>query len=157
MKDLYFDVIKEQYSEELKRESLLSQKAQVYLSILTALLSAVIFKVKDLKQVTASLNYYEMIPLYASFLFLLISAVVVIKSLGIYKYRKQVSLEKLIKQIDDEIEDNEFKNRSAADIVTATKHNFYTNNSRSKLLSIALYAILLGFFTILLFIIIIIR
>ncbi|MEO0552206.1 MAG: hypothetical protein AAF149_03330 [Bacteroidota bacterium] len=157
MKDLHFDIIKEQYSEELNRESMLGQKAQVYLSILTVFLSAIIFKIKDLKQVTASLHECEMITLYISFICILISAVTIIKSLGIYEYRKSISLDRLIERIDSEVDDIEFNNRSAGDYIAAIKHNVKINNKRANLLSIALYSIIASFLTILIFILIIIR
>ena len=96
MTEKQFKYIEDLYKEEMVRDESLSKKAQVYLSINSLLITALVFKAKDLKELLVQPSGLESLLVILTFIFIFISFLAIILALAIYRYERPTDVQTLI-------------------------------------------------------------
>ena len=142
-----YDFFKSQYDEENIRNNELTKRAEIYLSIISLFLTAVLFKIKDIfdsiKDVPTFLLTILLIVGLVSFA---ISLLFLINSLKIRDYEGVIDFNDFIEKNDDTTQSPEdfFEDR-VADYIVAVKRNEIINNDKADLLIKSRIFILIGF------------
>jgi len=141
-----YQFFKELYAEENTRYNELTKKAEVYFSIVSLFLSAVLFKFNDVSSSIGKLhNVCLIIGLSISLIAVGIALLLLIYSLKIRKYEGTIDMEEYIgKNKTYYQEDGEFYEDRIADFIVAIDRNTETNNKRADLLTISTYFIVAG-------------
>ena len=140
-----YNFLKEQYDEESIREDILTKRAQIYLSINSFVITAFLFKVKDLVEVVKGLDNLVIYPLILSFILILISCVFIFTSLQIKEYEFPTSSDTLTVEFDNNINNRQFIDNRAVDLVVATDTNRGVNDIKAAKLTQALKFIIGGY------------
>ena len=151
MEDLRYDFAKETYKVECDRENSLNSKGQVYLSLLTIILSTLIFNIKDIFDLLNTSNFNNIkneikICLLGVFIFSCVALILLFFSMKIFEYQNLKNIDELKESyIQDKIDNNNFSIRRSIDFLVATKKNREVNNTKAKLLKIVFIAIFIAF------------
>lgn len=150
-----YDFFKSQYDEENTRNNELTKRAEIYLSIISLFLTAVLFKVKDIfdsiKDVPTEILTILLVLGLISFS---IALLLIVSSLKIRDYEGVLDIGKFIKKNDKETQENEdfFEDR-VADYIVSVKRNEVINNQKAALLIKSRIYLLIGFLLTITFII----
>lgn len=145
MTDKQFKYIEEQYKDEIQRDEYLSKKAQVYLSINSLIITALIFKAKDLKDLLVEPTCLELILTFLTFISIFISFLFVLFTLGIYSFERPTDFQTIIEEQDNEIKDEEFIENRASDYIVAFQENSKICDKKANYLRVSLIAMIIGF------------
>lgn len=151
-----YDFFKSQYDEENVRNNELTKRAEIYLSIISLFLTAVLFKIKDILDSIKDVPVYLLtILLIAGLISFAISLLFLINSLKIRDYEGVIDFDDFISKNDDETQSTEdfFEDR-VADFIVAVKRNEIINNDKANLLIMSRILILIGFLLTIAFIIV---
>ena len=145
MTEKQFKYIEDLYKEEMVRDESLSKKAQVYLSINSLLITALVFKAKDLKELLVQPSGLESLLVILTFIFIFISFLAIILALAIYRYERPTDVQTLIDEQDKGIEDSDFIENRASDFIVAFEKNSRIGDKKANFLMIALIGLVLSF------------
>ncbi|MDC6361658.1 MULTISPECIES: hypothetical protein [Flavobacteriaceae] len=133
------------YREEADIIDKLDNKAKIYLSICSFILTALLFKIKDISEVLmGSESVFAKYFLIATYSFIFFALFFTIFTLKIYSYEYPTFIEKLTSEFDDNVIDEIFIKNRTADLLVATEINATVNFKRSRYLVIASICLLLG-------------
>ena len=120
----------------------LINRGKIYLSICTFFLGGIGFKLNsDIAQSPPSTQALFL----ASALFFIVSFLLIILALGIYKHEATFDPELIIEEFGEEPpSDEEFLDQRIADITVSLSHNATINNKRGRFLFLASVGMLIG-------------
>jgi len=152
-----YDFFKDQYLDEEKRYSDLTKRAEIYFSILSVLLTSIVFKIKDIFELFENSNSFNRT---FSFIFFIIALGLfgsafyfITRALRIKTYQAVIDFENFRNNLGETPPTNEdFFDDRLIDYMYATEKNEIVNEERANDLAKALRFILAGFFTIFIFI-----
>ena len=143
-----YEFVKEHFEAENQREDLLTRKAQIFLSINSFVITAMLFKVKDLVSVVKDIKCdLILVPLILSFIFILISCIFIFETLKIRSYELPTNEDTLIDEFDNNISNDDFIDNRTADYLVATRRNKSVNDLKADRLKYSLLFIILGYVT----------
>ena len=143
-----YEFVKEHFEAENQREDLLTRKAQIFLSINSFVITAMLFKVKDLVSVVKDIKCdLILVPLILSFIFILISCIFIFETLKIRSYELPTNEDTLIDEFDNNISNDDFIDNRTADYLVATRRNKSVNDLKADRLKYSLLFIISGYVT----------
>ncbi|MEM9110675.1 MAG: hypothetical protein AAGC72_11700 [Planctomycetota bacterium] len=128
--------------EEEERYTELINRGKIYLSICTFFLGGIGFKLSsDISEASLGMQ----VPFMVSAFFFIMSFLLIIIALGIYKYEATFDAELIIEEFGDEPpKDGDFLDQRIADITASLGHNIAINNKRGRFLFYASFGMLAG-------------
>lgn len=145
-KDQY-EFFKAEHNREAVRYSELIKKGQIYLSVQSFIMTALLFKLKDLINAIERVNCLELARglSVGSIIIIIISMLFNVWAMKISKYDRVSNLKKIFNDYQNEsMEDGEFFLRRIADYTVVTERNWKTNQRTAAFLSYSLYTLLSG-------------
>ncbi len=140
-----YGYIENMYREEVDTVNKLDNKAKIYLSICSFILTALLFKIKDISEVLEKSDYdFAKYFLISTYSFIFLALFFTIYTLKIYSYEYPTFTEIITQEFDDEISDEDFVKNRTADLLVASEINATVNFRRSRFLVIASFCLLLG-------------
>ena len=151
MEDMRYDFAKEIYKIECDRENGLNNKSQIYLSLLTIILSSLIFNIKDIFDLLNSTKFEENKCLIK--VCLIEISIFSCFALGFLFFSMKIFNYKNLKNINDIkpfyfptiIDNHDFISKRSIDFLIAAKHNRIVNNTKADLLKSAFICIFISF------------
>ncbi|NNV55029.1 hypothetical protein [Limnovirga soli] len=153
-----YDFFKDQFVEEEKRYSDLTKRGEIYFSILSILLTGVIFKIKDIFEILKVLDNATfktvLIGLFVlSFLLFSLGFFFITLGLKIREFEGVTDIKSYLDSLGGTPPTNEdFFDDRIVDFITASERNESVNDLRANRLSISLGFILAGFISMAVFI-----
>jgi len=154
MTERQFKYIEDQYKDEISRDEALSKKAQVYLSINSIIITALIFKATDLQTLLLQPSCADIILTFSVFVFIFISFLCVLLTLAIYEYERPTDMDTIIEEQDKSITDNDFFENRASDYIVAFEENAKVCDRKASFLRVSLISMIIAFTSSLLLILI---
>ena len=140
------DYIERQFKTELDREESLSKKGQIYLSINSIILSTLLFKIKELKElIDLECGLESLVTLVITLLLIFASVFFIALSLKIHSYERPSSSDTMKREMLDNISTDSFLSHRIADLLVAIKRNALVNDKRANRLQISLTLMLVGY------------
>lgn len=157
MKEQY-EYIEKQFRDELDREEGLHKKAQIYFSIASLVLTALLFKLKDIESILSDLpnSCIPKVFFVISIVFIFSSLFFIGWSIKIHNYKRPSNLKTLHTEARARISTEKFYSHRIIDFKKALEKNIPVNDSRALKLKISLILLLTGYLSSLIFIITII-
>jgi hypothetical protein len=149
-----YDFFKSQYEEENSRNLELTKRAEIYLSVISIFLTAVLFKLADLFAILSDANTrLASIIISIALILFSISLVFIVNSLRIRNYEGVIDFDAYIQKNDDSVQENDdfFADR-IADYIVAVRRNEVINDQKADMLIKARVFLLGGFLTTFIFI-----
>jgi hypothetical protein len=152
-----YDFFKDQFIEEEKRYSDLTKRGEIYFSILSLLLTSVIFKTKDIFEIVKSIESLSFkMTLIAIFILSIVlfclAFYFIALGLKIRTFEGVTNVKEYLNSLGDEPPTNEdFFDDRIVDFIAASEKNETINDKRANKLSISLGFILAGFICMALF------
>lgn len=145
-KDQY-DFFKSQYDEENQRNNELTKRAEIYLSIISLFITAVLFKLKEiLDSIKEAPSLFLSILLIIGVISFAISLLFLINSLKIRDYEGVIDFDDFIKKNDVTTQSSsDFFEDRVADYIVALKRNEIINNDKAAGLIKSRIFMLFGF------------
>lgn len=139
------------FDEETSRTNELTKKAQIYLSVQSFFFTALFFKHDEISK-TIKGNTGLTWPYIIGLIFLFLSLILTVASLGIYSYKSVSGANDIIDSFEDDLPtDENFFNDRIAEFAEATDHNEKINDRTALLLVASVITLLLGFLSALIF------
>lgn len=137
-----YEFFKFRYMEGIERYQALIARGQIFLSIVTLYIGVLSFKLSPSGSTNSALTELQnplLKWLYCSILILLlISLLLIILALGIYRYHALSDPVRIFKEYGDlPPTDEDFRDRRIVDYALVTHENIPRNNKRAKLLYVA--------------------
>src|SRR5258708_27644832 len=130
------DFFKTHYDEENNRSNILTKRDEIYFSIISLFLTAVLFKIKDIFDYTKDIDHkYLIVLLCTGLISFSASLLLVVYSLKIRDFKGVIDIDDFIKKNNEGPQENEdfFRDR-VADYIVAIKRNTKINNKKAGLL-----------------------
>jgi hypothetical protein len=158
-KDQY-DFFKEQYLDEEKRYDDLTKRGEIYFSLLSILLTGIVFNVKDIHDILLKGEQVEKISstlvLIVAFLLFAVGFLFIANSLRIRTFEAVTDLNDYLDKLKDDPPTNEdFFDDRIVDYIEAIGFNEQINTKRANDLAIALKFIMAGFILLIFFLVLI--
>lgn len=154
-----YDFFKDQFAEEEKRYSDLTKRAEIYFTILSLLLTGIIFKTRDLIEILNKLTDVRMKIILVgvfiiSFILFGLGFFFIARALKIREFEGVTDVRGYLDTLGETppVNDDFFDDR-IVDFISAIEKNESVNNLRANSLSFALHFILSGFVCLSVFII----
>lgn len=153
-----YDFFKDQFNEEEKRYSDLTKRGEIYFSILSLLLTGIMFKTKDIFEILKGIQDLRfksiLIAIFIlSFALFCIGFFFITLGLKIREFEGVTNMKGYIDSLEDCPPTNEdFFDDRIVDFIAATEQNESINDLRANRLAVALNFILGGFISMAIFI-----
>lgn len=153
-----YDFFKDQFLEEEKRYSDLTKRGEIYFSILSLLLTGVIFKTKDIFEILKTISDIKLKALLISifiisFILFCLAFLFITLGLKIREFEGVTNINSYLDSLGDTPPTNEdFFDDRIVDFIAASEQNELVNDRRATRLAIALGFILAGFICMAIFI-----
>ncbi|GGD72923.1 hypothetical protein GCM10011514_41280 [Emticicia aquatilis] len=151
MEDLRYDFSKEVYKNECDRENGLNNKSQIYLSLLTIILSSIIFNIKDVYDLIkmpefSNINNTIIGVLVSILVTSSIAISMIFLSMRLFEYKNPYLFETLKKFYEkNEYDKKIFDLETSKNYLKAARSNERVNDSKAKFLSYSYFFIILSF------------
>jgi hypothetical protein len=146
-----YEFFKNLYESEDSRINLLVKRSEIFLSILSLVLTSVIFKVKELGELIGNSVLLKVL-FFLTLTIFFVALVFVIISLRIRDYEFACDMDHYLESLpENEPKNEDFFDYRIAEYIVATTKNQHINNDKSRWLSYCLISILFGFISLIVF------